>query len=243
MRAGPPMTATEYSPKARAERVIASGRAFLALFALSGSLLSPADPETLANEPFQLVLGYCVYALAIWLAISRGVLLSRRATSIQHGIDLVVAVLLTMLTRGSGNPFFLFFTFLLLSATVRWQASGAWTTGLVVIGAYVGDILYEIVRHPDPIDLSRFVVRLGLLTVMTMVLGRLGSYQQRLYSELRQLAAWPRGDAQNLDEVLAEALGYAARLLSSPVAILIWQDGDVDQTHVAVYRDGRLERP
>jgi signal transduction histidine kinase len=237
------MTATEYSPRARAERVIASGRACLALFALAGVLLSPADPETFANEPFRLVLVYCVYALAIWLATSRGVLVTRRATTIQHGIDLVVAVILTMLTRGSGSPFFLFFAFLLLSATVRWQASGAWTTGLVVIAAFVGDILYEIFRHPDPIDLGRFVVRLGLLSVMTMVLGRLGSYQHRLYSELRQLAAWPRGAAESLDDVLAEALGYAARLLSSPVAILIWREAEEEQTNLAVYRDGALERP
>src|SRR5687767_7808842 len=107
MSAGPPMTATEYSPRARAERVIASGRAFLALFALSGVLLSPADPETFANEPLQLVLVYCAYALVIWVATSRGALLTRRATTIQYGIDLSVAVILTMLTRGSGSPFFL----------------------------------------------------------------------------------------------------------------------------------------
>ena len=141
------MTPTEYSPRARAERVIASGRAFLALFALAGALLSPTDPETFA-EPFQLLLVYGFYALTLWVATSRGALITRRATSIQHGIDLVVAVILSMLTRGSGSPFFLFFTFLLLAATVRWQASGAWTTGIVVIAAYIGDMTYEIVRHP-----------------------------------------------------------------------------------------------
>jgi signal transduction histidine kinase len=236
------MTPTEYSPRARAERVIASGRAFLALFALAGALLAPTDPETFANEPFQLLLVYCVYALTVWVGTARGRFVTREATNVQHGIDLVVAVILTMMTRGSGSPFFLFFTFLLLAATVRWQASGAWKTGLIVIAAYVGDMAYEILRHPDPIDLNRFVVRLGLLTVMTMVLGRLGAYQQRLYSELRQLAAWPRSAAQTLDDVLAEALGYAARLLNGPIAILIWEDADDEQASVAVYRNGRLER-
>jgi signal transduction histidine kinase len=236
------MTPTEYSPRARAERVIASGRAFLALFALAGALLAPTDPETFANEPFQLLLVYCVYALTVWVGTARGRFVTREATNVQHGIDLVVAVILTMMTRGSGSPFFLFFTFLLLAATVRWQASGAWKTGLIVIAAYVGDMAYEILRHPDPIDLNRFVVRLGLLTVMTMVLGRLGAYQQRLYSELRQLAAWPRSAAQTLDDVLAEALGYAARLLNGPMAILIWEDADDEQASVAVFRNGRLER-
>jgi hypothetical protein len=174
------MTATEYSPRARAERVIASGRAFLALFALVGALLDPNDPETFANEPFFLLLVYGVYALGLWFATTRGALVTRRATGVSHGIDLAVAVVLTMLTRGSGSPFFLFFTFLMLAATVRWQAYGAWTTGLVVITAYIGLVVYEIVRHPDSIGVNRFVVRLGVLTVMTMVLGRLGAYQQRL---------------------------------------------------------------
>jgi signal transduction histidine kinase len=236
------MTATEYSPRARAERVIASGRAFLALFALAGALLDPNDPETFADEPFLLLLVYCIYALGIWLATTRGALVMRRATTIQHGIDLLVAVILTTLTRGSGSPFFLFFTFLLLAATVRWQAWGAWTTGLVVITAYLGVAAHEIALHPDPIDVNRFVVRLGLLTVMTMVLGRLGAYQQRLYSELRQLAAWPRTAGRTLDEVLGEALGYATRLLNGPTGVLIWEADDEVRTYVASFRDGRIER-
>jgi signal transduction histidine kinase len=236
------MTATEYSPRARAERVIASGRAFLALFALIGVLLDPNDPETFANEPFVLLLVYGIYALLIWVATTRGALIERRATAIQHGIDLLVAVILTMLTRGSGSPFFLFFTFLLLAATVRWQASGAWTTGLVVITAYLGVAAHEIALHPDPIDVNRFVVRLGLLTVMTMVLGRLGAYEQRLYSELRQLAAWPRSAGRTLDEVLAETLGYATRLLNGPTGVLVWEDDEQVRTHIASFRDGRLER-
>jgi hypothetical protein len=69
------MTATEYSPRARAERVIASGRAFLALFALIGVLLDPNDPETFANEPLVLLLVYGIYALLIWLATTRGALI------------------------------------------------------------------------------------------------------------------------------------------------------------------------
>ena len=75
-----------------------------------------------------------------------------------------------------------------------------------------------------------------------MVLGRLGAYQQRLYSELRQLAAWPRSAARTLDDVLAEALGYAARLLNGPTVMLIWEDSAEEQTQVAVFRDGRIAR-
>lgn len=235
------MTTTEYSPRARAERVIATGRACLILFAIAGVLLSPSDSETLADEALQLLVVYCVYAVLIWMAIARGALVTRRATSIEHGIDLTIAVILAMLTQGSGSPFFLFFTFLLLAATVRWQARGAWTTGLVVVTAYLAVVTVEGIAYAEPIEVNRFVVRLGLLLVMTMVLGQLGRYQQGLYAELHQLAAWPRMPARTLDEVLRESLAHAARLLNVPVAVLLWQADDMP-LNVAVFRDGRLER-
>jgi signal transduction histidine kinase len=236
------MTTTEYSPRARAERVIASGRACLTIFALVGVWFAPPDPEAFATQATQLLAGYCVYAVLVWVATRRGALATRRATAIQYGIDLAVAIVLTLLTRGSGSPFFLFFTFMLLSSFVRWQAWGAWTTGLVVTVTYLGVVTYDEVFYGNGIvDIYRFVVRLGFITVMTMVLGQLGSYQQRLYAELHQLAAWPRTAGQSLDDVLREALGYAARLLNAPIAVLIWLQDDGPGANIVVFRDGRLE--
>jgi signal transduction histidine kinase len=238
------MPSTEYSPRARAERVIASGRACLALFALVGVVLDPSDPDTFADETRRLLLVYSIYAALVWLAVKRGHLVSRRAAFVQHGFDLLMASFLTMLTHGSGSPFFLFFTFLLLCATVRWQAHGALTTGLVVIATYIGVTIDQSVGGvaATPVEVNRFVVRLGLLSVMTMVLSQLGAYQQRLYSELRQLAAWPRRPVRTLDDVLEESLAYAALVLHAPVAALVWEVDDEERTNVALVRDGRLVR-
>jgi signal transduction histidine kinase len=236
------MSTAEYSPRARAERVIASGRTFLVFFALAGVLLTPADQGTFPDEALQLLGFYCVYSVLVWVATRRGALVTRRATALAHAVDLVIAVILTMLTRGSGSPFFLFFAFMLLAATVRWQGWGAWSTGLVVIAAYLGVVAYEIARDSGPIDVNRFVVRVGLLAVMTMILGQLGTYQQRLYHELHQLATSPRSPALTLDEILRESLGYAARVLNAPAAVLIWQDDDDAQLNLAVLTGPVLER-
>jgi signal transduction histidine kinase len=236
------MTTAEYSPRARAERVIASGRAFLAVVTLTGVLLAPADSEAFSTQAFQLLSFYCVYSFLTWIAIRRGGLVTRRATAVAHGVDLVIVSILMMMTNGSGSPFFLFFTFLLLAGALRWQAWGAWTTGLVVGLAYIGVVAYEIAVETPPIDLNRFLVRLGLLVVMTVVLGQLGEYQARLYKELHQLAASPRIASATLDEVLRESLEYATRVLSTPTAILLWQDEDETRTHMAVYSATGLER-
>lgn len=236
------MTTAEYSPRARAERVIASGRAFLAVVTLTGVLLAPADSEAFSTQAFQLLSFYCVYSFLTWIAIRRGGLVTRRATAVAHGVDLVIASILVMMTNGSGSPFFLFFTFLLLAGTLRWQAWGAWTTGLVVGLSYIGVIAYEIAVQTPAIDLNRFLVRLGLLVVMTVVLGQLGEYQERLYKELHQLAASPRIASATLDEVLRQSLEYASRVLSGPTAILLWQDEDETGTHMAVYSASGLER-
>jgi len=138
------MTAAEYSPRARAERVIASGRAFLAVVTLTGVLLAPADSEAFSTQAFQLLAFYCVYSFLTWIAIRRGGLVTRRATAVAHGVDLIIASILMMMTNGSGSPFFLFFTFLLLAGTLRWQGWGAWTSGLFVGLAYLGVVAYEI---------------------------------------------------------------------------------------------------
>jgi signal transduction histidine kinase len=147
-----------------------------------------------------------------------------------------------MMTNGSASPFFLFFTFMLLAGTLRWQAWGAWTSGLVVGFAYLGVVAFEIASDAPPIDINRLIVRLGMLVVMTVVLGRLGAFQQRLYNELHQLAASPRTAATTLDDVLRESLDYATRVLSGPAAILLWQDEDETRTHMAVYSSVALER-
>jgi signal transduction histidine kinase len=231
----PSMTTAEYSPRARAERLIASGRAFLALIALTGILLAPADPEMFSAQALQILSVYCVYTLLIWIVIRRGRFVTRRATATAHGIDLLVAIILMMLTRGSGSPFFLFFTFLLLAATLRWQAWGAWTTGLIVGAAYLGVVAWEVSVHTGPIDINRFIIRLGMLGVMTMVLAQLGAYQQRLYAEFHLLAASPRTAATTLDAVLRTSLEYAAGVLNGPVTILLWQDDDDTRTNMAVW--------
>ena len=236
------MTTAEYSPRARAERLIASGRAFLALVALTGVLLAPADPEVFSDHALRLLAFYCGYSFVVWLVIRRGGFLTRRATAVAHGIDLIIAAILMMLTNGSGSPFFLFFTFMLLAGTLRWQAWGAWTSGLVVGLAYLLVVAFEIASDAPPIDMNHLVVRVGMLVVMTVVLGRLGAYQQRLYEELRRLAASPRTGAMTLDDVLRESLAYAARVLNGPAAILLWQDEDDTHTNMAVYSSGALER-
>jgi signal transduction histidine kinase len=236
------MTTAEYSPRGRAERLIASGRAFLALIALTGILLAPADPEMFSDPALKILVVYCGYTLVIWLVIRRGAFVTSRATAAEHGIDLCVAIILMMLSRGSGSPFFLFFTFLLLAATLRWQARGAWTTGAIVGSAYLAVVAWEIAEHADPIDINRFVVRLGMLAVMTMVLAQLGAYQQRLYTELHHLAASPRSAATTLDEVLRTSLEYAATVLGGPIIMLLWQDDDDNRTNMAVWSNATLER-
>src|SRR6185436_11431236 len=110
----------------------ASARACLVLFALAGGFLTAADPDTITRQAQLILEAYGLYSIFMWLAARRGALVTRRANAIAHGVDLVIAVLLTTMTQGSGSPYFLFFMFLLLAATLRWQAWGAWTTGLLV---------------------------------------------------------------------------------------------------------------
>jgi signal transduction histidine kinase len=235
--------ALEYLPHVRAERLIASGRAYLLLFALVGVLLDPLDRDAFADNTLRLLAVYTACAVVYWLLLARGMRPTRRTSLVTHVCDLTFAVILTMITRGSGSPYFLFFTFLLLCAAVRWGGSGAWWTGVTVMAAeaVVGLSSAAGVLGPG-LELNRFGIRFGLLFVMTLVLTQVGTYQRTLYEELRQLARWPRNSRESLDEILREELGHAAQLLDVRDVFVGWRF-DVDAAmQFARWNDGRLER-
>lgn len=235
--------APDYLPHVRAERLIASGRACLALFALVGVLVDPIDEDTFGDDTLRFLAVYSAGAVIYYIGLLRGWMPTRRAALISHGLDLSIAVILTLLTRGSGSPYFMFFTFLLLSGAVRWAGPGALYTGLTVMTAYaivgllslVGELTLEL-------ELNRFAVRFGLLVVMTIILVQVGTYQRGLYDELRQLVRWPRNGRESLDDILKEQLGHAAAMLDVREVLLAWRPATGDAVQFARWRDGEVER-
>jgi len=134
------------SPHSRAERLIATGRVVLAAFSLLAVWLGPSGAASPTPWAYGLLSGYGVYALLVALLVWSWRAHLGRLPLVTHVLDLAAFSFLMYFTGGPSSPFFIYFVFSLVCATVRWQWSGTlWTT----LGTLAIDVL-----DPDDVDPS-----------------------------------------------------------------------------------------
>ena len=240
------LRASRYSLESRSERLIAAGRVVLAASSLIAIWLDPSQPLRHVSAVYATLAGYLAYAIAAALVVWRSPVVPARLPIVTHALDLAIFPLLMYLTEGPGSPFFVYFVFSMLCATMRWQWAGTfWTAGiqlsiLLVMGAYAANVLHE-----PGFELSTFVIRSVFLGVVGALLGPLGAYGQRLRREMLLLAAWPRVAASSTFDPHAparEALEHAAAVLGAPRVVAVWEEADEPWVHVAWWSHGEFRR-
>jgi len=234
---------SDYTPHARAERLIATGRFALASASLAAVYLEPSTPVSHQSETYLLLLVYTAYALATMMLAWRAWVPSMQWRFASHALDLVLFTVFVYLTEGPASPFFLYFSFSLFCATVRFSWRGILATWAMAMTIYVTIAVIAWVRDPD-FEVSRVLIRVTYLGVLAALLVYLGIYQQRLREELASLAAWPRELAARIDDVLGATLAHAASVVRAPRVLLVWEESEEPWVYVATYaRDGfRVQR-
>ncbi|HXH02444.1 MAG TPA: sensor histidine kinase [Candidatus Competibacteraceae bacterium] len=230
----------QYSPRNRAERLIAIARVLLAAFSLLAIWLDPTTPIRYADTAYGLLVAYLGYAVCIvplaWRLDSAFNLQAR----VTHLFDLAVFTLLIYFTEGLTSPFFTYFVFSLLCATLRWQWWGALWTALVALTIYVGMGAYAVYVLQDPaFELHRFIIRSVYLAVLGVLMGHLGLYEHRLRSELSKLAAWPW--AVSSQTLIRDLLRSAADVFNTSRVLLIWDEADEPWRYVATHFRGEFQ--
>ena len=230
-----------FAPRIRAERLIATSRVVLALFSLLAVWLDPHTSATYARATYFLLLAYVSYALIVasvaWLAHGRIV----RLGLVTHVLDLLLFSLLTYLTEGPTSPFFIYFTFAIVAATLRWQWRGAlWTAALaLVMFNGIGIFAAEVMNNPA-FEENRFVIRSLYLAVMAGLLGYLGAYEERRRHEMSELAAWPPHRVRGSELPHPEVLESTARVLGVRRLLLAWEEPDEPWLRLATWGDGEF---
>lgn len=138
---------------------------------------------------------------------------------------------LCLLTQGSSSPFFFGFLFSLICATLLFRTAGMTWTAVGVLAAYV--VITIATRNTAEFTAYRFIVRTGFVVTMTALLIQVKIHEERLHSDYRKLADWPRGSTPSLVAMLAEILRHAADLLRAPRIIITWQDAVRPVLHIA----------
>ncbi|MGZ5432487.1 MAG: sensor histidine kinase [Thermoanaerobaculia bacterium] len=239
-----PALPPDYTPHARAERVIAAGRFVLAASSLIAVFLEPSTPVRFQRATYGLLLVYTLYALALAVLAWRATIPpERRWRLFLHALDLVLFSVFVYLTEGPASPFFLYFIFSLFCATLRFSWRGILATGIAAMSIYGAMAAVASLRDPH-FEISRVLIRETYLGVIAALLVYLGLYHERLRQELTSLAAWPRELAQRVDDVLQAALAHAASVMSAPRVLLLWEEREEPWQYAAVWSrdDFHLER-
>lgn len=232
-----PAAPPDYTPHARAERLIAAGRFVLAFFSLVAVYLEPSTPAKYEHSTYTLLVVYTAYALAVVGIAWRSPVPSRRWRLASHALDIVLFTVFIYLTEGPASPFFLYFVFSLFCATLRFSWRGILVTGAAAMAIYA--VMAVVASLTDPsFESSRVIIRESYIGVIAALLVYLGLYQQRLRFELASLAAWPRELASRIDDLLRATLAHAASVLATRRVVLVWEENEEPWVYTATWADG-----
>ena len=202
-------------------RVIALGRLMLATLFMLAIWVDASQPSLAPTATYVLLLAYVGFAAAVVVATWNNWWLDARLAGPAHTADVMLFMALVLLTAGYTSPFFTFFTFLLLSAAIRWGWRATALTAVLLVLLYIlaGVIVVE---SNIAFDLQRFVVRTAHLAILSVILIWFGvnQFRPRLYPRDEQLLGQPSLDESPL-EVGARAAMEGVRASS---ATLIWRD-------------------
>lgn len=230
---------TQYSLRSRAERLIAAGRVVLAVFFLFAVWLDPTQPEHFAEATHSILLLYLGYALILLVVLWNWDIFGNRSKIVTHIFDLAIFSFIMLITEGPTSPFFAYFVFLLINATVRWQWRGTLWTALAALSAVTFTAWYPVNLFRDPqFEMNRFVIRLSYLSVIAVLLGYMGAHEYTLRSRFKKLAAWPHAIPIELRKFLHEMLEHAADILDAPRMLLIWEEKEEPVLHSALFDSG-----
>jgi signal transduction histidine kinase len=226
----------------RPEWLIAFARLALVVFALLAIILDPPHRADQGETTLIIAVGYLAFAcLSVFVVVRRPPRPQEQMTA--HIVDIVCVVLLIHLSEGPASPFFIFFTFIMLSATLRWDWSGAiWTTALIVLIFLLTSVLESWTGTLELGELKRIILRTVYLMVAGVMLAYVGAFQKRSRMRLAKLVAWPGPDYRH-DTLppIGPALEHAADILCAPRVLLIWEQPDEPFRDIALWSKQGLQ--
>jgi signal transduction histidine kinase len=224
----------------RSGRIIAFGRAVLAIFFLIVIWVDRTQPHAAVSQTYAFLGFYVAASVAALLLTWNDWWLESRLAAPFHVIDLMLFLWLNYATEGYASPFFTFFVFLIFSATFRWGWRGTAATAAIIIVLYIASAVTAASGGPDDFDWRRFALRsayLVVLTSMTMLWIASTRHGWDGGREARRLG----GDGGGGRPDLAPLLARAAERFGATRALCIWSEDEEPWTWVSTIERGRFE--
>lgn len=173
----------------RRERAVAWLRVVFAALAV---VVIQLNPERVARFPelsFVSLVSFFVYSLAVLYLASRNKLTSSPLGILTNSLDVVWIALIVFSTGGSRTPFFFYYSFPVITASIRWGLKGS------IPVALVGVTLYVVVRlslagesMSSPIGIDILLVRSLYLIVLACIFGYISEFERKQNQRLLALS-------------------------------------------------------
>lgn len=203
-------------------QLISFGRFTTASFAAVAVWLDPTRPAHDLDMIAVILASYLVASLgAIFLALTDR--LGEGALRLLHGIDLAVLGLLAYFSEELDSPFFIFFTFTIMSSALLWKMRGVLLTAaalqLVLLAVGWSDI------EDGDSELNILIIRSCYTWVTAAMLGYFATYRETMRTKMAKLASWqPAAAPAGGDSTLAASLSCALEVLESTAVMIAWRD-------------------
>jgi signal transduction histidine kinase len=225
------------------ERVIAFARLILTVFALYASFLDPPDDHYDAQVTYFVASGYLAFAaLGFYIVLARPP--THREQLIAHTVDISCVCLLMHFNDGPNSPYFIFFTFILLSASLRWGWRGAIEATVLLVLLFVAFVLLLNRRSvsAEVTELGLAIFRPAYLVVAGLMLSYVAAVKERSRKQLAKLATWPGPDfGRGLQVPIESALAHAAEIMCAPRILIIWEFFEEPYREIALWSSSGLE--
>ena len=223
----------------RAERVLATARAFLAAASFVAIYLDPTEPTRFAELAYTSLAIYVLYSLLVvgYLRARREA--ASRISFVLHAVDIVWPTYITLFTEGPNSPFFLYFLFVLLAAAYRWGLKETLATAATAVvllfaeaGLLVGGLGISSLFVEGQLELNRLIIRATYLLVLGSLVGYLAEQEKQLRAEATVVAR-VMGKAQvekGLRGTLQAILEEFREIFDARQVLLVLQEAATGQT-------------
>ena len=209
----------------------------LASLFLVAILIDVSQPARAPLVAYTIFYSYLAFALLMVVLTWNNWWLDARLAGPAHGVDIVVFSTIVVLTFGYTSPVVPFFTFLLLSAAIRWGWRETALTAILLTLLYLVAGLLT-VPAGNLLELQHFVVRTGHVVILSLILIWFGvnQWSARIFAPGDHLFGDPSLDLHPVESGLIAAM----KAVGSQSGALVWLE--MGEATGLTIRDGTTER-
>jgi signal transduction histidine kinase len=226
------------------ERVLAFSRLTLVAFTLLAVQFDSTEVVESVRWISIILVGYVTLALIVAVMVVMRSLRPAWHLPI-YLVDIGVISVLMYLSSGQSIPFFVFYIFVLFTATVRWNWRGSILTA-ILLAALLALMMWQATSNAsgsinDFIYLNIMLSRLTFLLLAGIILATFWFSREFIHDRLARLSAWP-SPAMRISQAsgspLDVMLQHVVTVIQVPRILILWEQLEEPYVDVILYSDG-----